>query len=168
VSPILVRYPQRYPEVDAQCLFLDRAVNLVEKGIDVAVFIGELPDSSLLAARAGRVRRVLVAAPAYLQTKGIPAHPRASDCLSCSALRTVEENWLCLTEHRTRFDHWSAAGLASVNPGPIAMPGAPGQVRLRGRERRTAGGANWATGANASWRTSRTHESNSSSYTWPG
>jgi DNA-binding transcriptional LysR family regulator len=75
VTPILVRYLQQYPEVDAQCLFLDRVVNVVEEGIDVAVRIGELPDSSLHAARVGRVRRVLVAAPAYLKAQGVPQRP---------------------------------------------------------------------------------------------
>ena len=75
VTPILVRYLQQYPEVDVQCLFLDRVVNVVEEGIDVAVRIGELPDSSLQAARVGRVRRVLVAAPAYLKAHGVPQHP---------------------------------------------------------------------------------------------
>ena len=75
VTPILVRYLQQYPEVDAQCLFLDRVVNVVEEGVDVAVRIGELPDSSLRAARVGRVRRVLVAAPAYLEAQGMPRRP---------------------------------------------------------------------------------------------
>lgn len=75
VTPILVRYLQQYPEVEAQCLFLDRVVNVVEEGIDVAVRIGELPDSSLQATRVGRVRRVLVAAPAYLKAYGVPQRP---------------------------------------------------------------------------------------------
>lgn len=75
VTPILVRYLQQFPEVEAQCLFLDRVVNVVEEGIDVAVRIGELPDSSLQATRVGRVRRVLVAAPAYLQAQGVPQRP---------------------------------------------------------------------------------------------
>ena len=75
VTPVLVRYLQHYPEVDAQCLFLDRVVNVVEEGIDVAVRIGELPDSSLQAVRVGRVRRVLVAAPAYLKAQGVPQRP---------------------------------------------------------------------------------------------
>jgi len=75
VTPILVSYLQRFPEVDAQCLFLDRVVNVVEEGIDVAVRIGELPDSSLQAVRVGGVRRVLVASPAYLQARGVPRRP---------------------------------------------------------------------------------------------
>ncbi len=75
VTPILVRYLQQFAEVDAQCLFLDRVVNVVEEGIDVAVRIGELPDSSLHAIRVGRVRRVLVASPAYLDARGVPQRP---------------------------------------------------------------------------------------------
>jgi DNA-binding transcriptional LysR family regulator len=75
VTPVLVDYLKQFPEVDAQCLFLDRVVNLVEEGIDVAVRIGELPDSSLQAVRVGRVRRVLVASPAYLQVQGVPRRP---------------------------------------------------------------------------------------------
>jgi DNA-binding transcriptional LysR family regulator len=75
VTPVLVEYLQQFPEVDAQCLFLDRVVNVVEEGIDVAVRIGELPDSSLQAVRVGRVRRVLVASPAYLQAHGLPQRP---------------------------------------------------------------------------------------------
>ena len=76
VTPILVDYLQRFPEVDAQCLFLDRIVNVVEEGVDVAVRIGELPDSSLQATRVGRVRRVLVASPAYLLARGVPQRPQ--------------------------------------------------------------------------------------------
>ena len=77
VTPVLVSYLQQFPEVDAQCLFLDRVVNVVEEGIDVAVRIGELPDSSLQAARVGRVRRVLVASPGYLHERGMPKRPEA-------------------------------------------------------------------------------------------
>ena len=79
VTPILVDYLQRFPEVDAQCLFLDRIVNVVEEGVDVAVRIGELPDSSLQATRVGRVRRVLVASPAYLLARGVPQRPQDLD-----------------------------------------------------------------------------------------
>ena len=94
VTPILVDYLQRFPEVDAQCLFLDRVVNVVEEGIDVAVRIGELPDSSLQATRVGRVRRVLVAAPAYLQAHGAPHRPEAlggHTIISASAVTPVPE-----------------------------------------------------------------------------
>ena len=75
VVPVLVQYLQRHPEVDAHGLFVDRVVNLDEEGVDVAIRIGELPDSSLQAVKVGQVRTVLVATPAYLQAHGRPQHP---------------------------------------------------------------------------------------------
>lgn len=75
VMPIVTTYLERYPEVDAACWFIDRVVNLVDEGVDVAVRIGELPDSSLHAVRVGQVRRVICAAPAYLARCGTPATP---------------------------------------------------------------------------------------------
>lgn len=94
VTPILVSYLQQFPEVDAQCLFLDRVVNVVEEGIDVAVRIGELPDSSLQATRVGRVRRVLVAAPVYLKAHGVPQRPQdlaAHTIVSATGVNPVSE-----------------------------------------------------------------------------
>ncbi|WP_457420691.1 LysR family transcriptional regulator [Roseateles sp. P5_E7] len=75
VTPIVADYLQRYPDVDAQCVFVDRMVNLVEEGMDVAVRIGELPDSTLRAVPVGRVRRMLVASPGYVAAHGRPLRP---------------------------------------------------------------------------------------------
>lgn len=75
VMPCMVRYLKQYPEVDVSAYFLDRVVNMVEEGMDVAVRIGPLPDSGLKALRVGRVRRMLCAAPEYLARRGEPQHP---------------------------------------------------------------------------------------------
>lgn len=75
VTPIVTDYLRRYPDVDAQCVFVDRVVNLVDEGLDVAVRIGELPDSSLRAVGVGQVRRMLVASPAYIAAHGRPQRP---------------------------------------------------------------------------------------------
>lgn len=75
VMPCLVEFLKRYPEVEVSAHFLDRTVNLVDEGIDVAVRIGHLPDSSLRALRVGQVRRVLCASPEYLARNGVPQHP---------------------------------------------------------------------------------------------
>ncbi|WP_306579022.1 LysR family transcriptional regulator [Pseudomonas sp.] len=75
VMPCVVRYLQQYPEVDVSAYFLDRVVNMVEEGMDVAVRIGPLPDSGLKALRVGRVRRMLCASPDYLARHGVPKHP---------------------------------------------------------------------------------------------
>lgn len=75
IMPCIVRYLQEHPEVEVSAFFLDRVVNLVEEGMDVAVRIGHLPDSSLKALRVGQVRRILVASPDYLAKHGVPKHP---------------------------------------------------------------------------------------------
>ena len=75
VTPGIVAYLRRYPAVEVDALFVDRVVNLLEEGVDVAIRIGELPDSSYRALRVGSVRRVLCAAPDYLDTHGIPQTP---------------------------------------------------------------------------------------------
>lgn len=75
VTPVVTEYLTRYPEVSASCLFLDRVVNLLDEGVDVAVRIGELPDSTMQAIRVGQVRRVICAAPSYLTANGIPTSP---------------------------------------------------------------------------------------------
>lgn len=75
VTPIVTEYLTRYPQVNASCMFLDRVVNLLDEGVDVAVRIGELPDSSMQAMRVGQVRRVVCASPEYLALHGIPQTP---------------------------------------------------------------------------------------------
>ena len=72
VAPILRDYLDAYPAVSASTLFVDRVVNLIEEGLDVAVRIGDLPDSSLSAVRVGEVRRMIVAAPSYVAKHGAP------------------------------------------------------------------------------------------------
>jgi DNA-binding transcriptional LysR family regulator len=72
VAPLMNEFLRRHAEVSGELLFVDRVVNLVEEGIDAAVRIGQLPDSSLVAIPLGKVRRVMCASPAYLRTHGTP------------------------------------------------------------------------------------------------
>ena len=72
VSPVLTSFLMRYPAVQTELLLLDRPVDLVEEGIDVAVRIGHMPDSSLIAIPVGMVQRVLCASPAYLKRAAAP------------------------------------------------------------------------------------------------
>jgi len=72
LRPILDDFLELYPMVSARLILLDRPVNLVDEGVDIALRVGQLPDSSLIATRVGGdVRRVVVAAPRYLAQ-----HPR--------------------------------------------------------------------------------------------
>lgn len=75
VTPILGDYMDMYRQVTAKAVFVDRIVNMIDEGLDVAIRIGDLPDSSLIATRVGSVRRVLFAAPGYLERHGTPVHP---------------------------------------------------------------------------------------------
>jgi len=75
LAPMLCAFLQAFPKVRVSALFFDRVVNLTDEGIDVAVCIDGLPDSSLVARRFGTVQRVLVASPGYLARHGRPDHP---------------------------------------------------------------------------------------------
>lgn len=75
VAPILTDFLDLYQEVSAEVLMVDRVVNMVEEGFDLAVRIGELPSSGLTAVRVGEVRRMIVAAPDYLARNGTPRTP---------------------------------------------------------------------------------------------
>jgi DNA-binding transcriptional LysR family regulator len=77
VSPVMSAYLKRYPEVSAELRLADRMVNLVEDGIDLAVRIGHLADSSLVARHVGEMRRIVVASSGYLEQRGEPNTPEA-------------------------------------------------------------------------------------------
>jgi len=76
VTPVVVKYLMQNPQMKANLLFQDRIVNLAEEGIDLAVRIGHLPDSSLNAIPLGHVKRVVVGSPNYLRRFGTPKQPK--------------------------------------------------------------------------------------------
>ncbi|WP_299699095.1 LysR family transcriptional regulator [uncultured Tateyamaria sp.] len=75
VAPILTEFLDTYPGVSADVLMVDRIVNMVEEGFDLAVRIGELPSSGLAAVRVGQVRRIVCGTPGYFEANGIPQTP---------------------------------------------------------------------------------------------
>ena len=76
VAPIVSTFLNEHPEVQIELSLNDRNLDLIEEGLDVAVRIGELTQSSLIARQVGSVRRVVVASPAYLARRGTPQVPR--------------------------------------------------------------------------------------------
>jgi DNA-binding transcriptional LysR family regulator len=66
---------QLYPSVSVELQLVDRIVNLIDEGVDIALRIGHLTDSSLVARRIGATRRVVVGAPGYLRDRPAPATP---------------------------------------------------------------------------------------------
>jgi DNA-binding transcriptional LysR family regulator len=73
VLPVVNEMLERYDELDARLLLVDRNIRIVEEGVDVAVRIGQLEDSSLRSVHVADVRPMLVASPAYLARFGMPA-----------------------------------------------------------------------------------------------
>jgi DNA-binding transcriptional LysR family regulator len=75
LQPVVAEFLAAFAEVDVQLSLQDRAVNLLEEHVDVALRIGNLADSSLIAVRIGQIRRVVCASPAYLKSRGTPKSP---------------------------------------------------------------------------------------------
>jgi DNA-binding transcriptional LysR family regulator len=83
VLPHLPEFFERYPDVTIDFDISERHANLVEDGIDVAIRIGALSDSSLVAKRIGGVRYVTVGTPAHFERHGVPQHPRDIEKMPC-------------------------------------------------------------------------------------
>jgi len=75
LAPAVPDFLDRYPDVEIDLAMNDRYVDLVDEGFDMAVRIGKLEDSSLVARKLAPARRTICAAPAYLQARGVPASP---------------------------------------------------------------------------------------------
>jgi DNA-binding transcriptional LysR family regulator len=87
--PIVVEFLKAYPEIDLRLTLSDRIAHLLEDRIDVAIRIGRLPDSSLVATQVGAVRRVVCASPAYFNRRGQPQRPEdlaRHDCITFEGL----------------------------------------------------------------------------------
>jgi DNA-binding transcriptional LysR family regulator len=85
VLPVLIEFLRAYPEVNVRLVLGDRIVNLLEDHVDLALRIGSLPDSGLVATQLGSIRRVVCASPDYVAKSGVPATPRdlaAHQCIS--------------------------------------------------------------------------------------
>lgn len=77
VSPVMSAYLTRYPEVFGELRLSDRMINLVEDGVDLAIRIGHLADSTLVGRHVGKMRRIVVASSGYLKQHGEPRTPQA-------------------------------------------------------------------------------------------
>ena len=96
VLPVVTAFLVAYPEVDVTLVQSDRMVDLLEDHIDLAVRIGTLPDSGLVATRVGEIGRVVCASPGYLARRGVPANPAdltGHDCVTFNGLMSPER-WM--------------------------------------------------------------------------
>jgi DNA-binding transcriptional LysR family regulator len=92
VTPVVLAFLAAYADVNARVVLFDHVIDLVENHVDVAVRIGHLPDSGLVAARIGEIHWVICASPAYLSTHGTPVAPddlAKHDCIGFEGLQKV-------------------------------------------------------------------------------
>ena len=93
VLPVITEFLKAHGEIDVRLVLADRVTNLIEERVDVAVRIGELPDSSLVARPVGSVRLVVSGSPTYFATRPVPKTPdelRGHDCITFETLASAE------------------------------------------------------------------------------
>ena len=104
MAPAITAFLWRYEQVRLDLLLADRNVDLVEEAVDVALRIGPLADSSMVAIRLGEVRHVVAASPALLERLGTPRHPHALSALPCIRQQVIpgtETTWTFLDDDQT-------------------------------------------------------------------
>ncbi len=104
IAPAVTRFVQKYDKLRINLILLDRVVNLVEENIDAGIRIGVLEDSSLIAQPLGRVRRVVVASPDYLNRHGEPQHPKALLQANCIRFSGAGAPWWTFHENNKPFN----------------------------------------------------------------
>jgi DNA-binding transcriptional LysR family regulator len=93
VLPVAIEFLKAYPDIDIRIALADRVVNILDDHVDLAVRIGELPDSSLRARRLGSTRRVVCGSPAYFAARGAPKSPAelgAHDCITFEGMMSAD------------------------------------------------------------------------------
>ena len=96
VAPLMPLFLAQHPDLHISLNLSDRVVDIVNEGVDCAVRVGDLPDSSLVSVRLADNRRLCVAAPAYLRRAGVPRHPNElarHDCLTLSSDASQTRGW---------------------------------------------------------------------------
>jgi DNA-binding transcriptional LysR family regulator len=96
VAPLVPLFIAEHPEVSLSLNLSDRVVDIVNESVDMAVRVGDLPDSNLVSVRLADNRRLCVAAPAYLMRAGVPAHPTElvrHQCLTLSSEAGQARGW---------------------------------------------------------------------------
>ena len=124
VAPVVLDFLARNPAVTARMLLADRLVDLMEEGLEVAVRIAHLEDSSLTAVRVGEVRRVVCAAPTFLARQGRPRTPAdiARASLITFATGPVPDPWVFAKDGRV--ERMAPAARFSANSNDVTIAAA--------------------------------------------
>ena len=95
VAPVVAEFLAAHAEIHVELLLLDRVVDLIEEGMDLAVRVAKLPDSSMIAHSVGEVKRLLVASPIFVKSVGLPKSPtdlKGQRCVSFTGV-TSPAHW---------------------------------------------------------------------------
>lgn len=125
LMPALATYLERFPQVNVDVVLSDRVVDLVDEGFDVALRMGSLPDSGLVARSLAPYRFMMCASPAYLARRGTPQTPddlRHHECLSFSPaglahwrMDQAGTEWCIPVSGRLKVNHGQALRVAAVH-----------------------------------------------------
>lgn len=111
IQPLITEFLIEHDQVSIEFILLDRVVNLVEEGFDVAIRIGNLEDSSLIAKRVGQVRRVICASPKLIKKVGKVDHPKLLRSLPCTRHTGVASK-----------DHWNYIENSKIRSVAVSGP----------------------------------------------
>ena len=120
VAPLVPEFLAHHPEVSLSLNLSDRVVDIVNEGVDCAVRVGDLPDSSLVSVRLADNRRLCVAAPAYLQRAGVPAKPAELSrhaCLTLSSEASQSRGWAFVVDGQ--LTHQRPSGALDCSDGQV-------------------------------------------------
>lgn len=109
-APVIRSFLASHPRISVSLVAVDRVTNIVEEGIDVAIRIGELPDSNLMAKRLGIVRRLFVASPEYLDRRGAPNEPSELKLHSIIGFTGI------MPSHDWHYKHGKLRGHVQLHP----------------------------------------------------
>ena len=118
VAPRMAPFLEANPEVTVSLDLSDRIVDLINEGIDCAIRIGELTDSSLISVRLGEMRRMVVASPAYLVAHGVPRTPADLARHNCFALGQ-QRGWIFRDPESGAIESWKVSGRFECNDGAV-------------------------------------------------
>jgi DNA-binding transcriptional LysR family regulator len=126
VLPVVESFLETHPQVSARLLMLNRVVDLVGEGMDMAIRLAPLPDSMLTAIRLGELRRLVCASPEYLARAGAPTSPTALEAHHCIGLNAQgdRELWAFGLPHSDRVRSVRVGTRLSLNSAGAATDAA--------------------------------------------
>ncbi|QQX87123.1 LysR family transcriptional regulator [Cupriavidus necator] len=122
IAPALSGFSRRFPNIEVQLYLSDRPLNLVEQGLDAMIHFGEMPDVRLTARLLASNRRLLCAAPSYLEARGEPSSPRELARHNCIFIREADETFgTWHLRHGAQQETVKVRGTMSTNDGESAL-----------------------------------------------